>query len=219
MSKAVRLRAGEREFLARLARVIFANPFTTETTELEALVGRGPKPTPGDHALAVLAPVLDERLQKLEARGVSRIGKIAAEDRHLLEYGYLFQAYDRFIEPFDALIQSQIDQGDQPAEVPFAGDLIRLLKGRGFAEDNVMRLMALFYQIRRAYFFIGRQPIHAETPSCAVGQRLHLRHSRLQGAPLEPDGGLFHSPAGGDGHRQGYGRRRHRSIRIDSFRR
>ena len=164
MSKAVRLRGGEREFFARLARVIFANPFTTETTDLEALVAQGPKPTPGDHALAVLAPVLDERLQKLEARGVNRLGRIAAEDRHLLEYGYLFQAYDRFVDPFDALIQSQIDQGDQPAEVPFAGDLIGLLRGRGFPTDDVMRLVALFYQIRRAYFFIARSLV-GDSPS------------------------------------------------------
>jgi DNA-binding NtrC family response regulator len=164
MIKPVRLPPEERDFLARLVRVIFANPFATEKTEIEALVGRGPKPAPGDHALVALAPILDGRLRKLEARGVSRIGNVAAEDRQLLQYGYLFQAYDRFIEPFDALIQTQIDAGDSPVDVPFAGELMALLKGRGFAADDVVRLMALFYQIRRAYYFIARSLV-GDSPS------------------------------------------------------
>ena len=127
MSKVLRLRSEEREFFTRLARAIFTNPFTTETDQLKDLVGRKPRSAPGDHALAALGPVVDERLRRLESRGAGRIDRIIAADRRLLEYGYLFQAYNRFLDPFDALIQSQIDQGDEPAEVPFAGELIRLL--------------------------------------------------------------------------------------------
>jgi len=164
MSKTVRLRAEEREFFGRLAQVLFANPFTSRTVRLEALIGRRRKPAPGDHALAVLAPVLNERLKKLEARGVSRLGQVAAADRSLLEYGYLFQAYDRFIEPFDALIETQLAQGDQPADVPFANELSGLLERRGFAVDDVLRMIALFYQIRRAYFFIARSLV-GDSPS------------------------------------------------------
>jgi len=166
-----RLRDDEREFFERLAQVIFANPFTLQASQLDALVGRGRKPAPGDHALAVLGPVLAAQLRKLESRGVSGLGDVAPEDRRLLEYGYLFQAYDQFVAPFDALIRAQLERGEQPAEVPFAGELLGVLRGRGFAEAEVLRLVALFYQIRRAYYFIA-QSLVGDSPSMR-----RLRHA------------------------------------------
>jgi len=156
MSKPIGLREEDRRFLGKLAEVVFANPFATRQAELESLVGRRKKTAPGDHALAVVGPVLDARLAALEARGVGTLAALAAPDRRLLEYGYLFQAYDRFVDPFDALIRSQIERGDEPVEVPFAPDLLGFLAGRGFAEVEATRLIALFYQIRRAYHFIAR---------------------------------------------------------------
>jgi DNA-binding NtrC family response regulator len=164
MGNTVRLLEDEREFLGRLAQVIFANPFTPQASQLDALVGPGRKPAPGEHVLAVLGPVLVAQLRKIELRGVGGLGDVAPEDRRLLEYGYLFHAYDRFIAPFDDLIRAQIERGEQPAAVPFAEELLGLLRGRGFAEEEVLRLVALFYQIRRAYYFIA-QSLVGDSPS------------------------------------------------------
>jgi DNA-binding NtrC family response regulator len=160
---AVSLSPGERDFLGRLARVIFSNPFTMETDDLRALVGRTRRP-PGDHPLASIAPVLEQRLKSLEGRGGSSLAAIAPEDRRLVEYAFLFHAYDRFLDPFDRLIQAQIGKGDQPADAAFTADLLALLHARGFTEEDAARLVALFYQIRRAYHFIARALV-GDSPS------------------------------------------------------
>lgn len=159
MAEGIRLSAEEREYFAWLAEVIFSNPFTAEAAQLEEMPVRSRKASAGEHAFVALVPVLDERIRRLESQGIATLGAAAAEDRRLLGYGYLFQAYDRFVDRFDALIQTQIDLGEQPAEVPFAVDLIKHLKARGFTHSDVMRFIALFYQIRRAYFFIDRSLI------------------------------------------------------------
>jgi hypothetical protein len=164
MSDRLRLRPEERLFFERLARVLFSNPFTTDTTDIEALVGRLPGSGPRIHALAIAAPVANERLRTLEARGLRGLDSVSSKDRRLLEYGYLFQAYDRFVEQFDALIRKQIDVGERSAGVPFASDLMRLLKRYGFGADDAVRLIALFYQLRRAYFFIAHSLV-GDSPS------------------------------------------------------
>jgi sigma-54 dependent transcriptional regulator, flagellar regulatory protein len=156
MPEAVRLAPREREFFGGLVRVIFSNPFATEPAQLRPLVGRARLSSPGDHPLAALGPAVERKLRDLESRGAARLTAVEGEDRRLLEWAFLFQAYDRFVDPFDALILEQIDRGDEPAAAPFTGDLMALLARRGFPDEDAARLVSLFFQVRRAYFFIAR---------------------------------------------------------------
>jgi DNA-binding NtrC family response regulator len=163
MSDRASLRSEERRFLGAVAELIFSNPFATEHLPRE-IFGDVPRPARGDHVFGALAPEVDAQLKKLEERGLRGLGAVQDEDRRLLEYGYLFQAYNRFAESFDGLIETQTARGDEPVAVPFADDLLSLLRGRGFTPPETRRFIALFYQIRRAYFFIARSLV-GDSPS------------------------------------------------------
>ncbi|UCF67142.1 MAG: sigma-54-dependent Fis family transcriptional regulator [Acidobacteriota bacterium] len=164
MAKRSRLTAEERGSFRRLAEAIFSNPFTATSLPLEELVGRPAGLAEGDHAFTVLAPVLDQRIRLLDARGIARLGDVAPEDRRVLGYGYLFQAFNRFVDQFDTLIRTQMDKGDEPAEARFVEELIDHLAARGFTDADTMRFVSLFYQIRRAYFFIAHALV-GDSPS------------------------------------------------------
>jgi DNA-binding NtrC family response regulator len=162
MGTAGRLSTEDRNFLGRVAEVIFSNPFAAESLPRDAF-GDLRRRRPEDHVFAALGPAVDERLRSLEERGLASLGSVVPEDRRLLEYGYLFQAYNRFAAGFDALIEAQRRRGDEPAEVPFVEDLLRLLRERGFCRPERERYVALFYQLRRAYFFIARSLVGDST--------------------------------------------------------
>jgi len=84
----------------------------------------------------------------------------------------LFDVYYRFIGAFDRLILQQIDAGDAPCPVPFAGEVLTLLRRRGFSAEESRRFFAFFYQMRRAFHFIHHS-LAGQSPS--MGRfRCHL---------------------------------------------
>ena len=157
MPKSKQLTRSEQQFFELLAKIIFSNPFGLERVQVEEMLGHTgeSQPTPGEHHYAAVIPVLEQHLSTLAARGIRRRDDVRSEDRALLEYAFLFQQYHRFVAQFDELIQRQLAQGDTPASVPFAQELIQELARCGFAENEALRYVALFYQFRRAYFFIA----------------------------------------------------------------
>ena len=158
MAKAQRLSEEDRRFFQHLAQVIFSNPFSVKQELVEELLGKTlSTAAPGDeHKYLWLVPLLEERLDKLQSRGITTIHCVNSKDKEVLEHAYLFQIFHRFVDDFDALIQTQLSQGDKPAAVPFHRDLIDALLARGFSEQEVLRYAALFYQLRRAFYFIAR---------------------------------------------------------------
>jgi transcriptional regulator with GAF, ATPase, and Fis domain len=55
---------------------------------------------------------------------------------------------------FDHLVLEQVKAGDTPCKVPFAGDVFALLQQLGFGLPAIISYFGIFYQIRRAYYFI-----------------------------------------------------------------
>ncbi len=166
MPKAQRLKAEDRKFFGLLADLIFSNPFSTQRAQMEAMLDGASKSArqSGEHHYSVILPVLERRLAKLAEHGIDRIQSLGGNDRSVLEYAFLFRIYNRFIENFDALIQAQIEQGDQSVEVPFARELLAQLDAAGFGEQEALRYLELFYQFRRAYFFIAHSLV-GDSPS------------------------------------------------------
>ncbi|WP_051928167.1 sigma 54-interacting transcriptional regulator [Nitrosococcus oceani] len=135
MTKQQCLSSEERDFFALLTEVIFSNPFSFQKDRLTPLVGKiqSPKPALYDHHYSALLPFLEQRIACLEARGIHRIQSISLRDRRLLPYAF---------------------EGATPTLIPFATELIDKLQGRGFSIQEAGSYLALFYQLRRAYFFI-----------------------------------------------------------------
>ncbi|MCU7917566.1 MAG: sigma 54-interacting transcriptional regulator [Candidatus Thiodiazotropha sp. (ex Dulcina madagascariensis)] len=157
MARTRTLTEAERKFFSLLADTIFSNPFSSEKGEIDSLLADyldAKPPTQDVNRHDALIPIVDQRLSVLESDGIVRLDSIRIQDRQILEYAFLFQTYHRHLDDFDKLIQKQNLAGDKPVSVGFAKTLLGSLHKRGFSRDEALRYIALFYQLRRAYYFI-----------------------------------------------------------------
>ncbi len=146
----------DREFFLALANVVFGNPFTPQRDQL--IVRLAPGAPLGDLTSdrEALARVVGPRLEPWLREGPTALQKLSAEDRRLLEPGFLYVCYHRCVPQLDALIERQAGQGGAPLAVPFGDDAIADLVRSGFPEERAVRFFALFFQLRRAFHFIER---------------------------------------------------------------
>ena len=155
MSKS-RLTRGDREFFAALDKIVFGNPFSVERAQkIARLVPDVPF---GDLDInqEPLARVVERRLEPLLRGGAPALQRLEVEDRQLLEIGFLYACYHRYVPPIDALIERQVTQSGSSPTVPFADEAIaRLVSGHVF-EERAVRVFGFFFQLRRAFYFIYR---------------------------------------------------------------
>ncbi|MBZ0118430.1 MAG: sigma 54-interacting transcriptional regulator [Sandaracinaceae bacterium] len=152
---------GDREFFRLVSRAAFANPFGDERDRLDVRIAR----TPGDDPdlLTRLIARVEERLSALEAKQALRAAHFEAQDWELIEHAVLFEAFHRFAVRFDELIAEQLQAGATSLAVTFADSVLGRLTSRGIERARAIRMLSLFWQMRRAYYFIansltGRAP-------------------------------------------------------------
>jgi transcriptional regulator with GAF, ATPase, and Fis domain len=90
----------------------------------------------------------------------------------LIENGFLFHIYHQFYESFGTLIFEQINAGDAPQRVTFARKAISMITSRGFSSAEALHYFAIFFQMRRAFYFINRSIIGSSP--CMKELRLNL---------------------------------------------
>ena len=147
-----RLDSGQREFLASLASVVFGNPFTPERVALiRRLAPDAPARLASDRE--ALARVVAPRLKSLTAGGLGAFGE---EDRRLLEPAFLYVTYHRFVPTIDAHIEWQDQRFGEPGRVDCGDDVMGELVRTGFVEERAASFFSFFFQLRRAYYFIGQ---------------------------------------------------------------
>jgi len=155
MSKHNKLDSDSRSFFKMLAEVIFSNPFSFDKKKIEGMLGRSISEDSDEHHYSALIPMLNQHLSQLSLKGIKSITDVSGKnDRMLLEYAYRFETYHDYVDDFDELINKQLQQGEEPVDVGFAKPLLKRLIDRGLSEQGALRNLALFYQIRRAYYFI-----------------------------------------------------------------
>ena len=143
--------ASEREFLSALADVVFGNPFSAQRAELVVRLAPGAKLGDLTQDPEALARLVGPRVAPWIGRN-----DLAAEERRLLEPALLYVCYHRHVPRIDALIERQAQKTGAPLTVPFADEVIGDLVGAGFSEETAARYFALFFQLRRAFYFIHR---------------------------------------------------------------
>ncbi len=154
---AKRVSAGERDFFMALADVVYGNPFSPQRAAL--ILRLLPGDTPDPQALLrdpqALLRVVEPHLSPWLALGAP-LARVHREDQRLLQPACLYMCYHHAIAHLDAHIERQARQGGAPIPVAFAeevtGDLLRC----GFTRESTARYLALFFQLRRAFYFINR---------------------------------------------------------------
>jgi DNA-binding NtrC family response regulator len=172
MAIKARIEAGDREFFAVVAQTAFCNPFSEQRTDLDArIVGHPLEPFSETH-LDEMTKVISGRVERLESQGLADVRKYSAADRELMQTVFLFELFHVFCRAIDQLILEQVRLGDQSVPLKFAGELLERMRRRGIGAAESVRFFAIFYQLRRAYYFIVRGLI-GQSP-CMREFRRHL---------------------------------------------
>ncbi len=166
-----RLSAEDRLLFSQVTEASLANPFGERRASLDLEMAAGVK-VDGQKPLAAALGRVSERVRQLDAEGRARADAFAVADRELVSFTLLFDAFHQYLPAFDAHIAAQRSAGDEPIAVPFASDALALLARRGFGAEEARRLFALFFQLRRAFFFIDRSLVGRSTSMRALRERL-----------------------------------------------
>jgi len=156
MPATMRLSPEDRAFFAPVGRAIFMNPFSEER---EAVLGRvsaghvGEAASLDPRAYAFVTEV-NQRLDRLDRHGRATLQHFDERDRGIMQPVLLYQVYHRYVPQLDALIHHQLRTAGAGSAVEFADALIAEIRKRGFSEEQSLRYFAIFYQLRRAFFFI-----------------------------------------------------------------
>jgi transcriptional regulator with AAA-type ATPase domain len=154
MKTKAKLTSSDRDFFAKVARAAFTNPFSPTRLELDLQIAGAPPSISRDDLVEQVIARVGERLAVLTGERKADLRLFAGEDRDILRIVFLFDVYHRFRKEFDTFIIGQIEAGDTPCHIPFAHDIFALLTGYGFGAEESRRYFAIFYQIRRAFYFI-----------------------------------------------------------------
>ncbi len=154
MKKKTKLTGTDREFFGKVAEAAFANPFSAERLELDRQIAGVDAADSRDNLVDRAVAKVGERLAGLAARREADLSLYTGDDREILRIVFLFDVYHRFRKEFDAFILRQIEAGDTPCNIPFAGVIFADLGRYGFDAGESRRNFAIFYQIRRAFYFI-----------------------------------------------------------------
>ena len=142
-----------REFFRIVAKAAFSNPFGAESMELDYKIA-GEKYDSGDLLRKKVISIVRQKLHHISPEEKLNWKNFTGDDGGLIRMALLFDTYYRCIKDFDALIVKQIEHGHTPCPVPFAKEILKLLRERGFSVEEARHNFAFFYQLRRAWYFI-----------------------------------------------------------------
>ena len=156
MAKARRLNAEQKEFFSIVSQAVLANPFSDERMEMDLkIVGMFPG-IPINQLVKEAVGEVRRRIEQFESSGTCDINQFSGKDRQILTSACLFDIFYTFVGQFDALIQDQIKAGEKSLKTTFANDVFSLFRRRGFSDNEAIQFFTLFYQLRRAFYFIHR---------------------------------------------------------------
>lgn len=143
-------------FFKLVAEAAFSNPFSSERAEVDRRILGAAEDVGWAEMLEPLLQTLGEKLQALETTRNIVADRGSGEDAQAVAVSVLFHVFHQHMKQFDALIEEQIAAGDESCRAPFAFQCMEELVDYGFKRAEACRYVGMFYQIRRAYFFISR---------------------------------------------------------------
>ncbi len=165
------MKDSEREILYKVRDAAFANPFDHKRWVIDlAITGLSPQ-DPVKKVGAQLLEKVTQTTNAVTARNQKKKLQTNTEDNELLKFGILFRVFHEFCDEFDNHITAQIKVGDECCPVEFANDALATLLKNAIPEQEAMRFFSLFFQMRRAFFFIN---MIAGKSECVMALRCSL---------------------------------------------
>ena len=138
-----------KKLIKAIAKAAYLNPFSEERLEIDKEISGDDK----NHSHAVLIKKVVE-ITKQTIPKLKKINNYSGEEKQDVVYLYLFDIYHKYRDEFDDLIVKQITAGDDSLKILFASSVISDLMNYGFSEFEAVRYFSIFYQMRRAFYFI-----------------------------------------------------------------
>lgn len=147
----------EREFCSIVSQAGTVNHFSGERLKLDRKMADLDTTAPKKTVLGKAIDRLNGFVRDLEESGRANIVAYSYNDRTLLGFTLLFAVFHQFMPDFDTHILRERDHGDSTIPVEFADKALSRLEGFGFRHEEALLYFAIFFQLRRAYFFIESQ--------------------------------------------------------------
>jgi hypothetical protein len=145
----------ERDLLRQIRAAAFANPFGQTRSAIDLAVTGLSSKSSNDRILAQLVEKVGRTINSVKKQESISSGGLADEDKQLLKFAILFHTFHLFCDLYDEHIKEQIGQGDNRCPVNFAPDMLRRLTEQGIGDEEAVRFFSLFFQMRRAFYFIN----------------------------------------------------------------
>jgi DNA-binding NtrC family response regulator len=168
----IELTSGERSFFKLVRAAIAANPFSESRKALDIQIAGRYDQGPSTRVIDEAIREVGDRIQKLVSQDRAQFHMYHGEDRELVRSAFLFDLFHWLIPQFDQLIIEQVEAEDRQLPVYFATEALARLRNRGFTKAEACRYFELFFQMRRAFYFI-QQSLVGRCP-CMVKLRESL---------------------------------------------
>ncbi len=149
------MKVTERDILQKVRAAIYANPFDQARLNIDlSITGLSHKDSAEKILVHVLARVSDT-IETLFHRGETISSQSNKDDEELVKFAILFHVFHLYTDAYDDHIRTQIKAGDECCSVNFSNDALRMLTENGIPENEALRFFSLFFQMRRAFYFIS----------------------------------------------------------------
>lgn len=158
------LSSSDRDFLSKVAHAAFANPYSDARWQLDAELTE--LPADAENIVERLISHVTETLDRCPL-----VSDLRGEDAEHVRYAAYFEAFHVTADDFDDLIRRQ-SKTDKVLPFPKHTSLLRLLAKRGVPTSEHTSALTLFYQLRRAYFFLSEVLVGESAPMRQFKERL-----------------------------------------------
>ncbi len=160
------------EFCDCVANATFCNPFNPARQQLySSLIGRSFSDRSESDFQALIDAVENVR-SKLSNEDILDYRKFRASDSEKVRMLVLFGCYHFMFDSLDSHIRKQLKNTGRSLRFEKGDQCIDFLTRSGFSEEEAVWYVGVFYQIRRAYFFISRNLIGSSPSMHAFKRRL-----------------------------------------------
>ena len=145
----------QRAFAGLVKKAIYANPFTRARHLANCELTTMPPSANADTVLQQAIEQVESMVRQLKRQGVASLPPAGHSDRHPLAHIFLFALFHRYLPRLDEHITAQAQTG-KTLDLACGPALVADLAQVGFSSEECRHYVALFFQMRRAFFFINK---------------------------------------------------------------
>jgi len=149
------LTTSERDFFSMIAEAAFANPFSDARLEIDKKISKSDDRLTSDEIFIRLTGAVFQKIQDLKNAGKANLQLYSAKDKIIMTNVLLFEIFHKYFEKLDALIIKQLKEGDNACSIEWSDSILKNFIEYGFSETEAIHFFAIFFQLRRAHYFIN----------------------------------------------------------------